>query len=238
MPPQAALERPRCRQRLDLALESDLLPSFPFELTPMIASLIASLRTRLPAAATAVALAFSLPAFLSCRSSGPGATASPGPVAGASSASPAGTSSGPAAPRSKADEPNTLHGVYSDVQADRGHRVYREICSECHESWDWTDPAFLSRWEEASVFRLWYWIYQRMPHGRPGTLTRRQVTDALAYILRLNGLPPGPAELGSDDDSLDDYWILWTKPPPPLGDDRTRAPALAASPTRQGAPLP
>lgn len=110
---------------------------------------------------------------------------------------------------SRADEPNTTHGIYTEAQAARGLEAFREICSECHETGDWTDPAFLERWEEASVYRLWYWIYERMPHGRPGTLSRRQVTDALTYILQLNGLPPGQTELATDDDSLDDYWIIW-----------------------------
>lgn len=116
------------------------------------------------------------------------------------------------APRSRIDEPNTLHGVYTAEQAGRGRQVFAQICSECHDASDWTDPAFLGRWEEASVFRLWHWIYGRMPHGNPGSLTREQVTDALAYIFELNGLPPGAAELGTDDDSLDDYWIFWSDP--------------------------
>ena len=36
-----------------------------------------------------------------------------------------------------------------------------------------------------------------------------QVTDVLTYIFYLNGVPAGDAELGSDDDSLDDHWIVW-----------------------------
>ena len=114
--------------------------------------------------------------------------------------------------RSRADEPNTTHGVYSEPQAARGRQVFDQICTECHVPADWTEPAFLERWEEASVFRLWYWIYERMPHGNPGSLTREQVTDALTYIFQLNGLPPGPDELATDDDSIDDYWIIWTRP--------------------------
>ena len=118
----------------------------------------------------------------------------------------------PPAARSKADEPNTTDGIYTAAQAERGIGVYNRICVECHMPEDWTDPAFLDRWEEASVFRLWYWIYERMPHGNPGSLTRAQVTDALTYIFQLNGLPPGPTELADDDDTIDDYWIIWNKP--------------------------
>ena len=128
------------------------------------------------------------------------------PAPPAPAATPATTSS---APTTRRDEPNTLDGIYAASQATRGAQLFDDLCSECHESADWTDPAFLERWEEASVFRLWYWIYERMPHGNPGTLSRAQVTDALAYILELNGLPAGSADLASDDDALDDYWIIW-----------------------------
>lgn len=176
--------------------------------------------------ASASLIAMALPALWSCN---PGATPNPSPAhpvgtAPAPAAAPAAprpasaSAPTPPAPRSRADEPNTLHGVYTAQQADRGLQVYRQICSECHETADWTDQAFLDRWEEASIFRLWYWIYERMPHGNPGSLTRAQVTDALTYIFRLNGLPPGDLELGSDDDSLDDYWIFWSDPVPEARD--------------------
>ena len=143
----------------------------------------------------------------------PGAT----PVASRPVASrPATTAAGDAASQAatppaptKADEPNTTHGIYTEAQAARGRDVFAAICSECHAPDDWTQQAFLDRWEEASVYRLWYWIYERMPHGAPGSLTREQVTDALTYIFELNGLPPGDGELATDDDSIDDYWIIW-----------------------------
>ncbi len=136
-----------------------------------------------------------LAAVASCRASAPGS--------GDSNPEPA------AAPRSRADEPNTTHGVYTVAQAERGRAVHDRICSECHDSAEWTEPGFKDRWRELSVYRLWHWIYQRMPHGNPGTLSREQVTDALTYILQLNGLPAGNRELGTDDDSIDDYWIVW-----------------------------
>ncbi len=117
----------------------------------------------------------------------------------------------------RADEPSTLDGLFTPDQADRGEALHRNHCSECHESSDWTSTAFRDRWSEASVFRLWHWIYGRMPHGNPGSLERQEVSDALAYILELNGLPPGASELSTDDDWLDDYWVIWPSPP---GQDR------------------
>ena len=148
-----------------------------------------------------------------CQTGTPSPASAPEPAAGR--AVPAGSAAAvaaptPAAPRSKADEPNTTDGIYTEAQAARGRQVFGEVCAECHAPEDWTQEAFLARWEEASVFRLWYWIYERMPHGNPGSLTRVQVTDALTYIFELNGLPPGPSELADDDDSIDDYWIIWS----------------------------
>lgn len=157
---------------------------------------------------------------LACQTGTPAPASAPGAATGGELAAgteptgepePTGEAEAPARP-SKADEPNTTDGIYTEAQAARGRGVFEEICVECHVPADWTESAFLERWEEASVFRLWYWIYERMPHGNPGSLTREQVTDALTYIFELNGLPPGPGELADDDDSIDDYWIIWTRP--------------------------
>ena len=110
-------------------------------------------------------------------------------------------------------EPNTLDGVYTDVQAQRGRLVFENICSTCHNAEEWQDAPFLARWEGESVYRFWYFIYERMPDDAPPySLPREQVSDVLTYILQLNGLPSGDAELGSDDDSIDPYWLHWGSP--------------------------
>ena len=162
-----------------------------------------------PLAGVAAVLAVVALGTLACQTGTATPASAPEPAAGQEFATLRET---PAAPRAKADEPNTTHGIYSEAQAARGRQVFEQICAECHLTADWTQSAFRERWEEASVFRLWYWIYERMPHGNPGSLTREQVTDALSYIFQLNGLPPGPSELANDDDSIDDYWIIWKRP--------------------------
>ncbi len=116
----------------------------------------------------------------------------------------------PAAEPSKEREgPTTADGIYTAAQAERGNEVYVRVCSECHHEEDFNESAFRSRWEDKSVFQLWYWIHDRMPYGAPSSLTRQQYTDVLAFILSLNGLPAGSEELGADDDSLDNYWVAW-----------------------------
>lgn len=116
----------------------------------------------------------------------------------------------PAASAVSDDDASTLDGVYTTAQAARGAQVFEAICSECHNTEEWQDQGFRDRWHDESVFRFWYYIYEQMPNGAPPyTLTREQVTDVVTYILELNGLPVGAAELGSDDDSIDKYWLRW-----------------------------
>ena len=107
------------------------------------------------------------------------------------------------------EDPTTLDGVYTVAQAQRGQELFDDVCSECHETDDLTDRAFQARWEGQSTFQLWYFINDRMPYDDPWSLSRQQVTDVMTYILQLNGLKTGDAEMGIDDDSIDDYWIVW-----------------------------
>lgn len=138
-------------------------------------------------------------ALAACRSGGGAA-----PAAGAASA-PA-----PARPVSAARvEPTTADGIFTQVQAERGLALFESVCSECHDTDDWTEAGFRGRWESQSVFQLWYFINDRMPYDDPWSLSRQQVTDVLTYILQLNGLPAGDRELATDDDTIDDFWIAW-----------------------------
>ena len=107
------------------------------------------------------------------------------------------------------EDPTTADGIFTVEQAERGHELFQSVCSECHDVEDWMETGFRNRWEDQSVFQLWYYINDRMPYDDPWSLTRQQVTDVLTYILQLNDLPAGETELATDDDSIDDYWIVW-----------------------------
>lgn len=150
----------------------------------------------------ALAAIFALGAFTACSSGAPPSTPAP-----AQPAQPVAT----AAEEADEDvEPTTADGIFTSAQADRGEQLFQDVCSECHDQADWTEPGFRGRWEDQSVFQLWYYINDRMPYDDPWSLSREQVTDVLTYILELNGLPAGDAELGTDDDSIDDFWIAWS----------------------------
>jgi hypothetical protein len=47
-----------------------------------------------------------------------------------------------------------------------------------------------------------------MPSSSPGSLSRGQATDLIAFILRSNDFPAGSADLDSDDPGLDTISIV------------------------------
>jgi mono/diheme cytochrome c family protein len=103
-------------------------------------------------------------------------------------------------------------GVYSTAQADRGAEVYRRACAACHkpdlqgdadnEVPALVDGEFLGSWERLSVGDLMTRVSRTMPGNRPGSLTRREYLDIVAFLLRSNRFPSGPGELPGDDATL------------------------------------
>ena len=94
-------------------------------------------------------------------------------------------------------------GVYNDTQAKRGEAVYLEACSNCHgrtlEGADMTPGltggAFMANWDGLTVGDLFDRIRISMPADRPGSLSRQEDADVVAYILRFNQFPSGKEEL-------------------------------------------
>jgi hypothetical protein len=54
---------------------------------------------------------------------------------------------------------------------------------------------FQFSWDRRTVGDLYEHISETMPEDDPGSLTRQQYVDVVAYILRLNGFPAGRDEL-------------------------------------------
>jgi S-disulfanyl-L-cysteine oxidoreductase SoxD len=97
-------------------------------------------------------------------------------------------------------------GVYTEEQATRGEAVYLQACANCHgaalEGLDMspalTGAAFSSNWNDLTVGDLFERIRISMPMDRPGTLSRQENADVIAYILRANKWPAGRTELGRE----------------------------------------
>ena len=101
-------------------------------------------------------------------------------------------------------------GIYSADQAHRGEALYQKQCVSCHGSaLDGTGSYpplsgddFLSKYEGQPALNLYDMIHKLMPADKPGTLTRPEAADLLAYILSFNKFPAGKTDLPSDEDSL------------------------------------
>ena len=60
-----------------------------------------------------------------------------------------------------------------------------------------TGPAFRARWEDGqhTLDDLFFIVRSLMPNNAPGSLTKTQYADVVAYILKVNGYQAGEAEL-------------------------------------------
>jgi mono/diheme cytochrome c family protein len=96
------------------------------------------------------------------------------------------------------------NAVYSDAQAGRGEALYQQYCVTCHgarlegnPAAPLTGPAFRARWEDGkhTLDDLFFIIRSLMPNNAPGSLTKAQYADVVAYILKVNGYPAGEAQL-------------------------------------------
>lgn len=91
---------------------------------------------------------------------------------------------------------------YSEEQATAGQAVFTKVCAECHETKDVNGGDFRTKWNGRTVFSLFEQIRTTMPDGNPGTLSREEYAATVAYVLKLNGLQPGGAPLGTDSAAL------------------------------------
>jgi mono/diheme cytochrome c family protein len=96
-------------------------------------------------------------------------------------------------------------GVYTTTQATRGERVYVDQCLRCHGSSllgggdapALTGPLFAGNWDGVPLSDLFDRIRTTMPQERPGSLSRQDTADVIAYMLKAGGVPAGAAPLAT-----------------------------------------
>ena len=111
----------------------------------------------------------------------------------------------PAAARAQAPTRTIWSGVYTEAQAERGEAVYLDACARCHgtnlEGEEVVPPLkggrFTSSGNGLTLGDLYERIRTTMPYDDPGTLTRQQNADVIAYLLRQGRFPAGQRELAS-----------------------------------------
>jgi mono/diheme cytochrome c family protein len=104
-------------------------------------------------------------------------------------------------------------GVYTQQQAGRGEPKYKEHCALCHGDnleGDEEDPPlsgalFLTNWDGLPLGNLYVRIRRDMPlNWKVGKLNPDVCADILAYMLSVNGFPPGDTELSHAPEALNE----------------------------------
>ena len=105
---------------------------------------------------------------------------------------------------------------YTEDQARRGQRAFRQVCSDCHYTSEFKGPVFTDVWARRTARDLYRELRRTMPDDNPGGLPRQTYVDVMAYILELNGYPAGSDELPPDDQILGSFRLT----PPEQGPGR------------------
>lgn len=112
---------------------------------------------------------------------------------------------------SRAQDRTTWDGVYTAEQADRGEALYTEHCARCHGATlqgngegalPLVGATFMSTWNGVTMGAMMERVRLSMPQDKPSTMTRQQIADLLAFVLRSNKFPAGDAELAKQTDIL------------------------------------
>jgi mono/diheme cytochrome c family protein len=111
-------------------------------------------------------------------------------------------------------------GAYTIDQAKRGEKLYAEKCASCHGpdmnggemAPGLTGGEFTANWNDLSLGDLFERMRISMPQNAPGSLSRPENADILAYILNKGNYPPGNTELPSQTEALNGIKFIATKP--------------------------
>ena len=111
-------------------------------------------------------------------------------------------------------------GVYTLEQAARGEALFAEKCSSCHgPDLNGGEMApglvggnFTSNWNDLTLGDLFERMRISMPQNDPGSLSRQENADILAFVLRKGSYPAGDTELPTRTEMLNMYKFMAMKP--------------------------
>jgi mono/diheme cytochrome c family protein len=120
----------------------------------------------------------------------------------------------PSAPETPAATETTVTpgtvSSYTDDQALRGKKAYKDDCSVCHgttlggnaEIPALVGTGFRENWFVGSPQPFVDFVTANMPQGEPGSLDAQTYADISAYLMSRNHVPAGDTELPPDEASL------------------------------------
>lgn len=97
---------------------------------------------------------------------------------------------------------STASGVYTAEQAARGRDTYAMQCKSCHTPASHTGATFAQWWDRKPLSELYLFIMTKMPKNEPGSLQPDEYAELVAYLLKMNEMPAGAAELPADSVAL------------------------------------
>jgi mono/diheme cytochrome c family protein len=100
--------------------------------------------------------------------------------------------------------------VYTLAQAGRGESTYRATCANCHgdslaginDAPPLAGSEFHKDYDGNALSSLFSKISNDMPSDNPGSLTKPQVAELVAFVLKYNAYPAGAVDLPAVEDSL------------------------------------
>jgi S-disulfanyl-L-cysteine oxidoreductase SoxD len=95
----------------------------------------------------------------------------------------------------------TKERVYSAPQAARGEQTYMSTCVSCHPPATYKGAVFLN-WQGRSLGDLLAFLSEKMPKNDPGSLSAKEYTQVMAFLLKINGMPAGRVDLPADPAAL------------------------------------
>lgn len=111
-------------------------------------------------------------------------------------------------------------GAFTAEQAKRGEPLYGESCGSCHgtalEGGEMAPPLtggpFNSNWNGLTMGDMFERTRISMPQNSPGSLSRQQYVDILAFMLRAGNFPEGTTELPLETERLKQITFEAMKP--------------------------
>ena len=110
--------------------------------------------------------------------------------------------------------------VFSPEQASRGEAQYNARCAACHgatlngtgEAPSLNGGEFVSHYDQLTVAELFDRVRTTMPQNDPGSMTRDEYADVVAFLLKSNGFPAGTTALDRRSEVMATIAIQAQKP--------------------------
>ena len=98
-------------------------------------------------------------------------------------------------------------GWYTTAQAANGAEAYQKACASCHGAklQGGMGPALVGKqfwltYGGKKVSTLWSAVHTEMPMMAPGSVSAKNSTDIMAFLLQKNGVPAGSTPLNDTSD--------------------------------------